>query len=163
MGNNYVTYFLVSGLSFVLWVMSLVLFDIFGVIDDLTGRKAKRQLKIIQASQTKEVQDTSEELRVLQQESLLDEELGRVARQEVIPAISTQEPLPVRKENIEELSEEGATDFIEEIDGKTGYMEISEENLSTGILDNQMKDSNIEVSDVVVVKRLSNIENGGND
>lgn len=163
MGNNYVTYFLVSGLSFVLWVMSLVLFDIFGVIDDLTGRKAKRQLKIIQASQTKEVQDTSEELRVLQQESLLDEELERVARQEVLPVTPTQEPLPVRKENIEELSEEGATDFIEEIDEKTGYMEISEENLSTGILDNQMGDSNIKVSDVVVVKRLSNIKNGGND
>lgn len=163
MDSNYVGYFFISGLSFAFWIISLVLFDIFGVIDDLTGRKAKRQLKIIQASQTKEVQDTSEELRVLQQESLLDEELQRVARQEVIPAISTQEPLPVRVESIEELSEEGVTDFIDEIDEKTGYMERSEENLSTGILDNQVEKNNIKVSDVVVVKRLSNIRSGGKD
>lgn len=158
MGSNYIVYFFLSGLCFLLWVGSLVVFDIFSVLDDLTGRRAKRQLKVIQSSQSKEIQDTSEELRVLQQESLLDDELKKLSKSQEIVSVVTQEPLPIRVESVDELEETGV---LENQEDKTGYFELSDGELSTGILNMENKVEVKKVSNVVIKKRLSNVESGG--
>lgn len=151
--GNYGLNFLLSALFLFLWVVSLIVFNIFGVIDELTGRKAKRQLKMI-GNRQKEIHDTSEELRVLQQESLLDEELNKLSRDtvEVVKERNNKPVIaPIVEDKTDELVETGFIE-VEDEEKATGYLNVDEEDLSTGFLEV----GNSQKSSITILKELSN-------
>ena len=158
METNYIVYFLISGVSFVFWVLSLLIWDVFAVVDELSGRRAKRQLKAIKASATNVEVGTAEELSALSQESLLEEELKRVAKDDFSEAQIKREITPIKQVSVEELEDNDATEFVDT--DKTQHIEINEDNLSTGVLEKEVTSAGVDKNKVVVIKRLSN--GGGN-
>lgn len=133
-------FLVLGGAFFFVWVLSLWVFNIPRLFDELSGRRLKKQMKIIKAETVEEVRDTSEELRVLQQESLLDEELskfstGNLEKEEV------KEEVKVYKSSTEELD-------------KTSLIPSAEEIASTEFLDaNEVSEMKVKV-----IHELSNVE-----
>lgn len=142
-------WFLVSGVLFFLWVVSLVIFNVPDVWGELSGSRARKQLKIIKSKGESDKSRPSEDLRVLHQESLLDEELvkvenGLVSYEDDFSGVEV--PKAVRVESVNELEE-------------TGVLNLSNEELSTGIIDNE-KYKEDRKKGVRVLKVLSNVEGG---
>lgn len=133
-------FLVLGGAFFFVWVLSLWVFNIPRLFDELSGRRLKKQMKIIKAETVEEVRDTSEELRVLQQESLLDEELskfstGNLEKEEV------KEEIKVYESSTEELD-------------KTSLIPSAEEIASTEFLDaNKVSEMKVKV-----IHELSNVE-----
>ncbi len=133
-------FLVLGGAFFFVWVLSLWVFNIPRLFDELSGRRLKKQMKIIKAETVEEVRDTSEELRVLQQESLLDEELskfstGNLEKEEV------KEEIKVYESSTEELD-------------KTSLIPSAEEIASTEFLDaNEVSEMKVKV-----IHELSNVE-----
>lgn len=133
-------FLVLGGAFFFVWVLSLWVFNIPRLFDELSGRRLKKQMKIIKAETVKEVRDTSEELRVLQQESLLDEELskfstGNLEKEEV------KEEVKVYESSTEELD-------------RTSLIPSAEEIASTEFLDaNKVSEMKVKV-----IHELSNVE-----
>lgn len=148
--GNYGLNFLLSALFLFLWVASLIVFNILGIIDELTGRKAKRQLKVI-GSRQKEIHDTSEELRVLQQESLLDDELNKLSK-DTVEVVKGREIKPVIAPIVEDKTDELIETGFEDEEKATGYLNVNEEDLSTGFLEV----GNSQKSSITILKELSN-------
>lgn len=133
-------FLVLGGAFFFVWVLSLWVFNIPRLFDELSGRRLKKQMKIIKAETVEEVRDTSEELRVLQQESLLDEELskfstGNLEKEEV------KEDIKVYESSTEELY-------------KTSLIPSAEEIASTEFLDA----NEVSGMKVKVIHELSNVE-----
>lgn len=148
--GNYGLNFLLSALFLFLWVASLIVFNILGVVDELTGRKAKRQLKVI-GNRQKEIHDTSEELRVLQQESLLDDELNKLSK-DTVEIVKEREIKPVIAPIVEDKTDELVETGFEDEEKVTGYLSVDEEDLSTGFLEV----GNNQKSSITILKELSN-------
>lgn len=148
--GNYGLNFLLSALFLFLWIISLIVFNILGVVDELTGRKAKRQLKVI-GNRQKEIHDTSEELRVLQQESLLDEELNKLSK-DTVEVVKEREVKPVTAPIVEDKTDELVEAGFEDEEKATGYLSVDEEDLSTGFLEV----GNNQKSSITILKELSN-------
>lgn len=148
--GNYGLNFLLSALFLFLWIISLIVFNILGVVDELTGRKAKRQLKVI-GNRQKEVHDTSEELRVLQQESLLDDELNKLSK-DTVEVVKEREVKPVTAPIVEDKTDELVESGFEDEEKATGYLSVDEEDLSTGFLEV----GNNQKSSITILKELSN-------
>ena len=148
--GNYGLNFLLSALFLFLWIISLIVFNILGVVDELTGRKAKRQLKAI-GNRQKEIHDTSEELRVLQQESLLDDELNKLSK-DTIEVVKEREIKPVIAPIVEDKTDELIETGFEDEEKATGYLSVDEEDLSTGFLEV----GNNQKSSITILKELSN-------
>lgn len=133
-------FLVLGGAFFFVWVLSLWVFNIPRLFDELSGRRLKKQMKIIKAETVEEVRDTSEELRVLQQESLLDEELskfstGNLEKDEV------KEEVKIYESSTEELY-------------KTSLIPSAEEIASTEFLDaNKVSEMKVKV-----IHELSNVE-----
>lgn len=133
-------FLVLGGAFFFVWVLSLWVFNIPRLFDELSGRRLKKQMKIIKAETVEEVRDTSEELRVLQQESLLDEELskfstGNLEKEEV------KEEVKVYESSTEELD-------------RTSLIPSAEEIASTEFLDaNKVSEMKVKV-----IHELSNVE-----
>lgn len=148
--GNYGLNFLLSALFLFLWIISLIVFNILGVVDELSGRKAKRQLKMI-GNRTKEIHDTSEELRVLQQESLLDDELNKLSK-DTVEVVKEREIKPVVAPIVEDKTDELVETGFEDDEKATGYLSVDEEDLSTGFLEV----GNSQKSNITILKELSN-------
>jgi hypothetical protein len=148
--GNYGLNFLLSALFLFLWIISLIVFNILGVVDELTGRKAKRQLKVI-GNRQKEIHDTSEELRVLQQESLLDDELNKLSK-DTVEVVKEREVKPVTAPIVEDKTDELVESGFENEEKATGYLSVDEEDLSTGFLEV----GNNQKSSITILKELSN-------
>lgn len=148
--GNYGLNFLLSALFLFLWIISLIVFNILGVVDELTGRKAKRQLKVI-GNRQKEIHDTSEELRVLQQESLLDDELNKLSK-DTVEVVKEREVKPVIAPIVEDKTDELVETGFEDEEKATGYLSVDEEDLSTGFLEV----GNSQKSSITILKELSN-------
>ena len=148
--GNYGLNFLLSALFLFLWIISLIVFNILGVVDELTGRKAKRQLKVI-GNRQKEIHDTSEELRVLQQESLLDDELNKLSK-DTVEVVKEREVKPVTAPIVEDKTDELVESGFEDEEKATGYLSVDEEDLSTGFLEV----GNNQKSSITILKELSN-------
>lgn len=148
--GNYGLNFLLSALFLFLWVISLIVLNILGVVDELTGRKAKRQLKVI-GNRQKEIHDTSEELRVLQQESLLDDELNKLSK-DTVEVVKEREVRPVIAPIVEDKTDELVETGFEDEEKATGYLSVEEEDLSTGFLEV----GNNQKSSITILKELSN-------
>lgn len=148
--GNYGLNFLLSALFLFLWIISLIVFNILGVVDELTGRKAKRQLKVI-GNRQKEIHDTSEELRVLQQESLLDDELNKLSKG-TVEVVKEREVKPVIAPIVEDKTDELVEAGFEDEEKATGYLSVDEEDLSTGFLEV----GNNQKSSITILKELSN-------
>jgi hypothetical protein len=148
--GNYGLNFLLSALFLFLWIISLIVFNILGVVDELTGRKAKRQLKVI-GDRQKEIHDTSEELRVLQQESLLDDELNKLSK-DTVEVVKEREIKPVIAPIVEDKTDELVETGFEDEEKATGYLSVDEEDLSTGFLEV----GNNQKSSITILKELSN-------
>lgn len=148
--GNYGLNFLLSALFLFLWIISLIVFNILGVVDELTGRKAKRQLKVI-GNRQKEIHDTSEELRVLQQESLLDDELNKLSK-DTVEVVKEREVKPVTVPIVEDKTDELVEAGFEDEEKSTGYLSVDEEDLSTGFLEV----GNNQKSSITILKELSN-------
>lgn len=148
--GNYGLNFLLSALFLFLWVISLIVLNILGVVDELTGRKAKRQLKVI-GNRQKEIHDTSEELRVLKQESLLDDELNKLSK-DTVEVVKEREVKPVIAPIVEDKTDELVEAGFEDEEKATGYLSVDEEDLSTGFLEV----GNNQKSSITILKELSN-------
>ena len=148
--GNYGLSFLLSALFLFLWIISLIVLNILGVVDELTGRKAKRQLKVI-GNRQKEIHDTSEELRVLQQESLLDDELNKLSKN-TVEVVKEREVKPVIAPIVEDKTDELVESGFEDEEKATGYLSVDEEDLSTGFLEV----GNNQKSSITILKELSN-------
>lgn len=148
--GSYGLNFLLSALFLFLWIISLIVFNILGVVDELTGRKAKRQLKVI-GNRQKEIHDTSEELRVLQQESLLDDELNKLSK-DTVEVVKEREVKPVTAPIVEDKTDELVEAGFEDEEKATGYLSVDEEDLSTGFLEV----GNNQKSSITILKELSN-------
>lgn len=148
--GNYGLNFLLSALFLFLWIISLIVFNILGVVDELTGRKAKRQLKVI-GNRQKEIHDTSEELRVLQQESLLDDELNKLSK-DTVEVVKEREVRPVIAPIVEDKTDKLVEAGFEDEEKVTGYLSVDEEDLSTGFLEV----GNNQKSSITILKELSN-------
>ena len=148
--SNYGLNFLLSALFIFLWIISLIVLNILGVVDELTGRKAKRQLKVI-GNRQKEIHDTSEELRVLQQESLLDDELNKLSK-DTVEVVKEREVKPVTAPIVEDKTDELVEAGFEDEEKATRYLSVDEEDLSTGFLEV----GNNQKSSITILKELSN-------
>lgn len=148
--GNYGLNFLLSALFLFLWVISLIVLNILGVVDELTGRKAKRQLKVI-GNRQKEIHDTSEELRVLQQESLLDDELNKLSK-DTVEVVKEREIKPVIAPIVEDKTDELVETGFEDEEKATEYLSVDEEDLGTGFLEV----GNNQKSSITILKELSN-------
>lgn len=148
--GNYGLNFLLSALFMFLWIISLIVLNILGVVDELTGRKAKRQLKVI-GNRQKEIHDTSEELRALQQESLLDDELNKLSK-DTVEVVKEREIKPVTVPIVEDKTDELVETGFEDEEKATGYLSVDEEDLSTGFLEV----GNNQKSSITILKELSN-------
>lgn len=148
--GNYGLNFLLSALFLFLWIISLIVFNILGVVDELTGRKAKRQLKAI-GNRQKEIHDTSEELRVLQQESLLDDELNKLSK-DTVEVVKERENKPFIAPIVEDKTDELVETGFEDEEKATGYLSVDEEDLRTGFLEV----GNNQKSSITILKELSN-------
>lgn len=127
--NNYVIYFMISGLSFVLFILFSVIFSVFSLLGEMTGVKFKSQLEKIKTESRKQSFGTTEMLgsfSSMLDTSLLNRELVRVQGIDT----SGVNPLPEASKGtapiskVEVVEDAVATDEFEEDDIRTGYIDV---------------------------------------
>lgn len=153
--------------AFICLVVSMLLtfiWDVPSLIDELSGRKAKRQIKMLHelnsSTSTFDKLSTNEIYSGISSGTLLNEELNNIDKDEVKEYDNSEAYAISPKEELED-EEENSTSFLEgdEEEGATSYLSEDDEESSTSYMDEKDEEdstSYLDVSDSDVIKETNN-------